>query len=115
MRSPRALSAIIANGPVSPPMASIAIRGPQRRGRITTLRAREDFAAVIMAARRAQIVRQLQFPAIRAFLELGRRQRVVAAAHVALRGRSFSLGDSHSGTFSIFRDINKNCDDLRLI
>jgi hypothetical protein len=64
-----------------------------------------------MAASRAQIVRQLQFPAIGAFLELRRLQRMVAAAHVPLRRRRFSLWDSHCGTF----EINKNCDDLRLI
>jgi len=54
-------------------------------------------------------VRQLEFAAIRAFLELGGLQRMVAAAHVPFRRRSFSLGDSHCGTF----EINKNCDDLR--
>jgi hypothetical protein len=37
----------------------------------------------------------------------------VAAAHVSLRGRGFSLGDSHCGTFD--SSINKNCDDLRPI
>jgi uncharacterized membrane protein YecN with MAPEG domain len=36
---------------------------------------------------------------------------MMAAAHVPLGRRSFSLGDSHCGTF----EINKNCDDLRLI
>jgi hypothetical protein len=62
-----------------------------------------------MAACRAQIVRQLQLAAIRALLERRRLQRVVAAAHVPLRRRGFSLRDSHCGTF----EINKNCDDLR--
>jgi len=38
----------------------------------------------------------------------------MAAAHVPLRRRGFSLGDSHCGTFDSY-DINKNCDDLRLI
>src|SRR5437764_7759364 len=52
-----------------------------------------------MAASRAHVVRQLQFAAIGAFLELGRRQRMVAAAHVPLGRRGFSLGDSHCGTF----------------
>jgi hypothetical protein len=64
-----------------------------------------------MAARRAQIVWQLEFTAIGAFLELGRDQRMMAATHVPLRGRSFSFWDSHCGTFK----INKNRDDLRLI
>src|SRR5205085_6198071 len=40
-----------------------------------------------------------------------RSQRVMAAAHVPFGRRSFSLGDSHCGTF----EINKNCDHLRLI
>jgi hypothetical protein len=62
-----------------------------------------------MAAGRAQIVRQLQFAAIRAFLKLDRLQRMMAAAQVPLRRRGVSLRDSHCGTF----DINKNCDDLR--
>jgi uncharacterized membrane protein YecN with MAPEG domain len=56
-------------------------------------------------------VRKLELTAVRAFLKLGRRQRMMAAAHVPLGRRSFSLGDSHCGTF----EINKNCDDLRLI
>jgi hypothetical protein len=45
-------------------------------------------------------VRQLEFAAIGAFLELGRLQRMVAAAHVPLGRRGFSLGDSHCGTFN---------------
>jgi hypothetical protein len=65
-----------------------------------------------MAAGRAQIVRQLEFAAIRAFLERGGLQRMVAAAHVALRRRGFSLGDSHAAPSNA---NNKNCDDLRLI
>jgi hypothetical protein len=36
---------------------------------------------------------------------------MVASTHIPLRGRRFSLRDSHCGTFK----INKNCDDLRLI
>jgi hypothetical protein len=62
-----------------------------------------------MAAGRAQVVRQLQFAAIGAFLELGRGQRMVAATHIPFRRRSFSFWDSHCGTF----ETNKNCDDLR--
>jgi hypothetical protein len=68
-----------------------------------------------MAASRAHVVRELEFAAIRAFLELGRRQRVVAATHVPLGRRGFSLRDSHCGTFDAIVKINKNCDDLRLI
>jgi hypothetical protein len=68
-----------------------------------------------MAASRAQIVRQLQLAAIGAFLERLGRQRMMAAAHIPLGGRGFSLGDSHCGTFECLVDDNKNCDDLRLI
>src|SRR3546814_20973953 len=51
-----------------------------------------------MAAGSAQIVRALEFAAIRAFLERVRRQRIVRTTHTALRGRGFSLGDGHFGT-----------------
>jgi hypothetical protein len=64
-----------------------------------------------MAAGRAHVVRELELAAIGAFLELGRGQRMVAATHVPFRRRGFSLWDSHCGTFN----LNKNCDDLRLI
>jgi hypothetical protein len=68
-----------------------------------------------MTARLAHVVRQLQLAAIGAFLELSRRQRMVAAAHIPLGRRSFSLWDSHCGTFLCkFGSFNKNCDDLRL-
>jgi hypothetical protein len=39
----------------------------------------------------------------------------MAAAHVPLGRRGFSLGDSHCGTFKCNSDDNKNCDDLRLV
>jgi hypothetical protein len=54
-----------------------------------------------MAAGCTQIVRQAELAAIRALLIIYRLQRVVAAAHVALRGRRFSLWDGHPGTYSI--------------
>jgi hypothetical protein len=60
-----------------------------------------DLTAVIMATGRAQIVRQAKLAAIRAFLIIYGLQRVVTATHVPLRGRSFSLGDGHPGTYSI--------------
>ena len=58
----------------------------------------DDFAAVIVTAGVAQIVRTLQFTAVRAFLKSLDAQRVVAAAHAATGGGSFPLGDSHVGT-----------------
>lgn len=54
-----------------------------------------------MAARIAQMVRALQLAAVRAFLECFSGQRIMAAAHTALRGGSFPFGDSHLGTYSI--------------
>src|SRR5947209_13903482 len=97
-------------------MASIAIRGPpSMRARSGSGLGRDDFAAVIMAASRAHVVRQLQFAAVRAFLERSRLEPMMAAAHVPLRRRSFSLRDSHCGTFELFGLTIKNCDDLRLI
>ena len=59
---------------------------------------RNDLTAVIVPARRAQIVRTTQLAAVRALLELRDRKRVVATAHPALGGRSLSLGDGHFGT-----------------
>ncbi|PAV93233.1 hypothetical protein WR25_13352 [Diploscapter pachys] len=59
---------------------------------------RDDLATVIMAAGGAQIVRTLQFAAVRALLERRDAERVVATAHAALRGRGLSLGDGHFGT-----------------
>jgi hypothetical protein len=52
-----------------------------------------------MAASRAHVVRELQLTAVGAFLECCGLQRMMAATHVPLRRRGFSLGDSHCGTF----------------
>jgi hypothetical protein len=49
----------------------------------------------------AQIVRPLEFAAIRAFLERFDAQRMMAAAHVPPGRRGFSFGDGHLGTCSI--------------
>jgi hypothetical protein len=43
-------------------------------------------------------VRQLQLTAVRAFLKRGRRQRVMAAAHVCASRARFSLRDGHLGS-----------------
>src|SRR6478672_10422936 len=97
---------IIAVGPLSPPIASMAMREPPvMRAALGLSLGRDDFAAVIMTASRAQIVRQLQFAAVRAFLERGGLQRMVAAAHVPLGRRFFSLRDSHCGTFKAMSSI----------
>ena len=113
-RTARSSSAAIrcgARGPCRRPWPPGRCRLPWRRSRcagwrpsaerLVRLRSglgRDDLAAVIVAAGRAQVVRQLQLAAIRAFLEARRLQRMMAAAHVALRRRSFSLGDGHCGT-----------------
>ena len=61
----------------------------------------DDFAAVVEAAGPAQVVRQLQLTAVRAFLELGRGQRVMAATHVAAGRRGLALGNGHEAPVSI--------------
>jgi predicted HAD superfamily Cof-like phosphohydrolase len=51
-----------------------------------------------MAAGVAEIVRALEFAAVRAFLIGLDAQRVMAAAHAAAGRGRFPLGDSHVGT-----------------
>jgi hypothetical protein len=65
-----------------------------------------------MAAGGAHVVGQLQLAAIRAFLELLGLERMMAAAHVPLRRRGFSLGDSHSGTCVISKKLATICADF---
>src|SRR5690242_3163915 len=105
LRRARATPASITSSPSSPPMASTAIR--ELSGTRAGLRCfrwsrsaldRDDLAAVIMAARRAQIVRALQLAAVRAFLERLDLQRIMGPTHAALGGRSLSLRDGHFGT-----------------
>ena len=55
----------------------------------------EDFAAVVETASTADIVRQLQLAAIRAFLKGNGGQRMMAATHVAAGRRGFALGNGH--------------------
>ena len=71
---------------------------PPRKKRYRSAADRDDFATVIKAARTAQIVRAFQLAAIRAFLIRLNRQRIMAAAHVALGGGGFSLWNGHLGT-----------------
>ena len=61
----------------------------------------QHFTTIIMAACVAQMVRTLQLAAVRAFLECFGGQRIMAAAHTALRRGSFAFWDSHVGTYSI--------------
>jgi hypothetical protein len=60
----------------------------------------DDFATVIMAAVRAQIVRTLQFAAVRALVMSFDLERIMRTAVAAAVGRYFPLGDGHGGTFS---------------
>src|SRR5690606_23532474 len=69
----------------------------------------DDFASVIVAAGRAQIVGALQLATVRAFLESLDGQLVMAAAHAALGRRCFSLRDSHAGTCSKSSKKFKTC------
>ncbi len=56
---------------------------------------RHDFAVVVMAAMRADMVRALQLPAIAAFRMALGPQGVMAAPHAGTRRRGFTLGNSH--------------------
>lgn len=54
---------------------------------------REDLASVVVAAARADVVRELFGVAVGALGQVGGGQRVVAAAHVALAFAGFLLGN----------------------
>src|SRR5689334_25273112 len=60
---------------------------------------RRNLPAVIMSASGADVMRALQFAAIRAFERLGRLQREMGAAHVAARLGYFLLWNSHNFFF----------------
>ena len=62
----------------------------------------ENFAAIIKAAGRADVVRQLEFAAIGAFLWQNGDQRMVAAPHVAPRRRGFAFWNGHEAPFLNF-------------
>src|SRR5689334_5070784 len=90
-------------------MASIAIVGPEfmnsRGPRPGSGLGRNDFAAVIVTASRAHVVRQLELAAVRALLERRGLQRMMAAAHVPLGRRCFSLRDSHAAPLKAMKSI----------
>ena len=65
----------------------------------------DDFAAVIVTAGVAQIVRTLEFTAVRALVMSFDLERIVCTAIAATVGRYFPLGDGHGGTCS---SINSN-------
>ena len=60
----------------------------------------DDFAAVIISAVRAQIVRALEFAAVRALMMGLDLERIMCTAIAAAVGRYFPLGDGHGGTCS---------------
>ena len=62
----------------------------------------EDFAAIIKATGRADVVRQLEFAAIGAFLRKHCDKRVMAAPHVAPRRRGFAFWNGHKAPFLNF-------------
>ena len=67
---------------------------PQAGGHITQLALdREDLASVVVAAARADVVRELLTVALGALGQVGGGQRVVAAAHVALALAGLLLGN----------------------
>jgi hypothetical protein len=57
-----------------------------------------DFARVVVTAGAADVVRALEFAAIRAFRRVSGNKRVVGATHVAARFRDSVLRDSHVST-----------------
>jgi hypothetical protein len=101
-RRASATPANITANPSSPPIASMAIqelvvtRQSPLNGPRSTFD-RDDLTAIIMAARRAEIVRTLELAAIRALLERLDRERIVRAAHATAGGRGFLLGNGHCG------------------
>jgi hypothetical protein len=104
----KAAPAIITGTPSSPPIASMAIRGfiDTSYSPVKGLGDCHHFAAIIMTTSIAQMVRTLQFTTIGAFLIRSNFERIMAAAHAALRRRCFSFGDSHFGTCSISKSIS---------
>src|SRR5690606_11261208 len=103
-RRASAAPSIITRTPSSPPIASTAIRG-----RLIALTPScpgsepdgDDLATVVEAAMPAQIVRTLQFAAVRAFVECLDLQRIMRPAIAPAMRRYFSFRDSHSGTCSL--------------
>src|SRR5262249_36332426 len=91
-------------GARSPPIASRAIvivalmgralRAGDRRSRILRF-LRCYFASVVVTARLTDVVRPLQFAAIRTFGVTWSAQRMVRAPHIAARGRDFLLRNGH--------------------
>jgi hypothetical protein len=65
---------------------------PALRARLRLKTNRNDLATVVVAARGAQVVRALQFAAVRAFMEGLDAQRVMAATHAPAGGEVFLLG-----------------------
>jgi hypothetical protein len=60
----------------------------------------ENFAPVVIAAVRAQVVRTLQFATVRALVMSFDLERIMRTTVAAAVGRYFSLGDGHLGTCS---------------
>src|ERR1700730_7722843 len=95
---------ITISGARSPPIASRAMvivpgtgaapRAGQCRSGGGRLR-RHHFAAVVIAAGRAQMMRPLQLAAIRTFGIDRRRQLVMRPAHIAARRRDLLFWDGH--------------------
>src|SRR5215469_18954800 len=82
-------------------IASLTVRGlPPAPSPLRCLRTlTRHLAAVIVAARFAQMMGPLEFAAIRAF-GVGRRfQGVMRTPHIAARGRGFLLWDGHGRLF----------------
>ncbi len=59
------------------------------------------FAAVVIAAGRADVMWPLQFAAIRAFVVRARNQSMVGPAHIAPGARDLGLWDGHGFNFRV--------------
>jgi hypothetical protein len=59
-----------------------------------------DFARIVVAAGRADMVRALQLAAVAAFRRVGGHERIMRTAHVAAGTGDSVLRDSHVSTFN---------------
>ena len=61
----------------------------------------DDLTPVIVAAVAADVVRALEFAAVRAFIGIRRDEEIVRATHVAAGRRGLALGNGHEAPVSI--------------
>jgi hypothetical protein len=82
-------------------LGALRLAGSEPDGRLQAIR-RHHFTAIIIAAMGADMVRALQFAAIRAFMMRGTAKRLMAAAHAAAGRRGLLLRNGHgAGSLSL--------------